>query len=192
MASNPSQVLPLSTSSLSVFLITSAAFVEGDVMYLTYWCMEICLISSRLDLSYFLKITLELSINSQNICRRVVDRFLVNNSPSNIFWILPLLERYQQNDQAFLAATGMNHAREFRQKFLSSGSIIFLAIFWEWRMISQKNCRRVVGSVLMNMSPSNIFYRVQLEILVVLIYDTFGYYLIMKNDFTKILNFLLR
>ena len=32
----------------------------------------------------------------------------MNNSPSNIFKILLLLERYRQNSQAVLAATGMN------------------------------------------------------------------------------------
>ena len=42
----------------------------------------------------FLKITLELSINLQSISRRVVDRVLKNNSPSNIFYRLLLLERY--------------------------------------------------------------------------------------------------
>ena len=32
----------------------------------------------------------------------------MKNSPSNIFSILPLLERYHQNSQAVLAAAGMN------------------------------------------------------------------------------------
>ena len=55
-----------------------------------------------------LKITLEWSINSQDICRGVIDRVLMNISSSNIFWIFLLLERYHQNCQAVLAATGMN------------------------------------------------------------------------------------
>ena len=55
-----------------------------------------------------LKITLEWSIDSQNIWRGVVDKVLMNNSPSNIFWIFHLLKRYHQNCQAVLADTGMN------------------------------------------------------------------------------------
>ena len=35
----------------------------------------------------------------------------MNNSLSNIFYILPSLERYHQNCQAVLAATGMNGLR---------------------------------------------------------------------------------
>ena len=35
-------------------------------------------------------------------------RVLMNNSPSNIFEILLLLQRYHQNCQAVLVATGMN------------------------------------------------------------------------------------
>ena len=37
---------------------------------------------------------------------RVVDRVLMNNSPSNSFKILLFLERYHQNCQAVLAAIG--------------------------------------------------------------------------------------
>ena len=55
-----------------------------------------------------LKITLQWSINLQNIWRRVVDRVLMNNYPSNIFEILLLLERYHQNCHVVFAATGMN------------------------------------------------------------------------------------
>ena len=47
-------------------------------------------------------------MNSQNICGRVVDRVLMNNSPGNIFKMLHLWERYYQNSQAVLAAAGMN------------------------------------------------------------------------------------
>ena len=39
---------------------------------------------------------------------RVVDRVLMNNLPSNIFKILHMLERYDQNSQAVLAATDIN------------------------------------------------------------------------------------
>ena len=38
----------------------------------------------------------------------------MNNSPSNIFHILLLLERYHQNYQAVLAATGMNALNMYR------------------------------------------------------------------------------
>ena len=55
-----------------------------------------------------LKITLEWSINLQYIWRRDVVRVLMNDSPSNIFWILLLVERYHQNCQAVLAASDMN------------------------------------------------------------------------------------
>ena len=57
-----------------------------------------------------LTVTLEWSMNSQNIWRRVGDRILRNNSPWNIFWILHLLERYQPSSQAFFAALGMNES----------------------------------------------------------------------------------
>ena len=36
----------------------------------------------------------------------------MNNSPSNIFCFLLLLERYHQNCQAVLAAIGMNGLKE--------------------------------------------------------------------------------
>ena len=36
----------------------------------------------------------------------------MNTSPSNIFYILLLLERYRQNYQAVLAATGMSGGDE--------------------------------------------------------------------------------
>ena len=55
-----------------------------------------------------LKISLELSTNLPNIWRGVVERALMNNSPSNIFYKLLLADRYLQICQAFLAATGMN------------------------------------------------------------------------------------
>ena len=47
-------------------------------------------------------------MNSQNICRGVVDRVWLNNSPSNIFQILLVLERYHQYCQSVLAAVCMN------------------------------------------------------------------------------------
>ena len=54
------------------------------------------------------KITLELTINWQNIRRRVVDTVLMNNSPSNIFYTLLLFERYHRTCMAVLAATDIN------------------------------------------------------------------------------------
>ena len=53
-----------------------------------------------------LKITLKLSITSQDI--KVSCRARLNNSLSNTFKILLLLERDHQNYEAVLAATGMN------------------------------------------------------------------------------------
>ena len=55
-----------------------------------------------------LKIIFKWSTNLLSIWRKVVDRVLMNNSPSNIFWILLLLERYHLHCEAILAATGMN------------------------------------------------------------------------------------
>ena len=54
-----------------------------------------------------LKITLKFGINLQNISRGVVYKVLKSMSPSNIFLKLQLLERYHQNCQAVLAATGL-------------------------------------------------------------------------------------
>ena len=51
-----------------------------------------------------IRITLEWSINFQNIWRRGVDRDLIDNSPSNIFRGCVLLERYHYNSNAVLAA----------------------------------------------------------------------------------------
>ena len=55
-----------------------------------------------------LTITWKSRIILQNIWRRVVDSSLINISPSNIFLIFLLLERYHHNYQAVLAATGMH------------------------------------------------------------------------------------
>ena len=63
-----------------------------------------------------LKITLEKSINSQNFCSRVRDTVLMNNSPSNIFDILLLLEKYHQDSQMVLAAYRHEWVKDFREK----------------------------------------------------------------------------
>ena len=54
----------------------------------------------------------------------------MNNCPSNIFEILLLLERYCQNSQAVLAATGMTGLRSYGKSmgFVFSGYIICLLL----------------------------------------------------------------
>ena len=119
------------------------------------------------------EITLEWSINSQNIWRRFIGRALMNNSPSNIFWILLLLEKYQQNCKVILAATSMKGLKskisisEFVEnkpvntlkiiQKLSSGSMILLRVTFDIRMILQNIWRRVVGNVMINILPPNIY-----------------------------------
>ena len=58
----------------------------------------------------------------------------------------------------------LTHLRfEFLLKLLS-GSMILLTITFELRMISQNIWRRVVGNVLINISPSNIFLTLLLPV----------------------------
>ena len=74
-------------------------FMPGDLLY-----------KCRLEV-WYLKITLELITNSQNIWRRVVRWVLINLFPSNIFSKFPLLERYHLNSQVVLGPIGMNGLR---------------------------------------------------------------------------------
>ena len=53
-----------------------------------------------------MKITSKLRVILENISRRVVVSVLMDISPSNIFLIMLLLERYQQNSQAVLGTLG--------------------------------------------------------------------------------------
>ena len=59
----------------------------------------------------FSKITLKLIIHSPNIWRRLVGWVPNNVSPSNIFLILLLFERYHQKHKAVLAAPGINRLK---------------------------------------------------------------------------------
>ena len=54
--------------------------------------------------------------------------------------------------------------KECLEKFWS-GSIMFLTITWKFRIILQNICRRVIGSAPINISPSNIFPTMLLQIL---------------------------
>ena len=110
----------------------------------------------------------------------------MNISPSNTFHTTLFPERFHQNRQtAFCrlrlekvynsnectvltptcvscncsvscSSKSITDAQEFLWKF-SSASMILLAITLELRIILQNISRRVVGYVLMNVSPSNIF-----------------------------------
>ena len=54
----------------------------------------------------------------QNISRIVVDRVLMKNSFSNIYYILLLAERFFQSFLLVLAATGMNGLATYTYKVL--------------------------------------------------------------------------
>ena len=60
-----------------------------------------------------LTITLKLRKVLQNIWRRVVGDVLPDISPSNIFLTMPFPARFYQNDQAALAAVGINGYKEY-------------------------------------------------------------------------------
>ena len=76
---------------------TAKLLLEGEFAWSSTWPVS----SGPVIL---IKITLEWSINFQNIWRRGVDRELIDNSPSNIFWGCDLLERYHHNSHVGLAA----------------------------------------------------------------------------------------
>ena len=144
--------------------------VSVMVQYPLFWSSY--LVSRKLSSGSFihLTITLELKKILQNIWRRVVGSVLINISPWNIFLILLLLENYKCQTELGgsigdawvwwfnILSFGLSSWSSYLvSRKLSSGSCIHLAITLELKDISQNIWRRVVGGVLINISPWNIF-----------------------------------